>query len=65
MVNFVTCLHSVIMPIPGIGFLNGGMIPGEIGDMHRFPALNKPLAFAVLNNSISVRELPSQENQNV
>ncbi len=27
---------SVIMTIPGIGYLNGGMILGEIGDIHRF-----------------------------
>lgn len=32
MANLVTCLHSVIMIIPGIGFINGGMILGEIGD---------------------------------
>ena len=33
--NLVTCLHSVIMNIPGIGSTNGGMILGEIGDIHR------------------------------
>ena len=27
---------SVIMTIPGIGYINGGMILGEIGDIHRF-----------------------------
>ncbi len=27
---------SVIMTIPGIGYLNGGIILGEIGDIHRF-----------------------------
>lgn len=36
MANLVTCLHSVIMTIPGIGATNGGMILGEIGDIHRF-----------------------------
>lgn len=30
MANLVTCLHSVIMTIPGIGVVNGGMILGEI-----------------------------------
>ena len=35
MANLVTCLHSVIMTIHGIGFINGGMILGEIGDIHR------------------------------
>ena len=32
----VTSLDSVIMTIPGIGFINGGMILGEIGDITRF-----------------------------
>ena len=27
---------SVIMIIQGIGYINGGMIPSEIGDIHRF-----------------------------
>lgn len=49
MANLVTCLHSVIMTIPGIGFVNGGMILGEVGDIHRFPAPNKLLAFAGLD----------------
>lgn len=50
--NFVTCLHSVIMTISGIGFVNGGMILGEVGDIHRFPAPNKLLAFAGLNPTV-------------
>ncbi|MGP1589535.1 MAG: IS110 family transposase [Oribacterium sp.] len=29
-------LDSVIMTIPGIGYINGGMILGEIGNPHRF-----------------------------
>ncbi|MFQ7238067.1 MAG: transposase [Roseburia intestinalis] len=37
---------SVIMTIPGIGYINGGMILGEIGDIHRFSNPNKLLAFA-------------------
>ena len=52
MANLVACLHSVIMTIPGIGFVNGGMILGEIGDIHRFPAPNKLLAFAGLDPTI-------------
>ena len=36
---------SVIMTIPGIGYINGGMILGEIGDIHRFSNPNKLLAF--------------------
>lgn len=31
---------SVIMTIPGIGFINGGMILSEIGDIHRFASPN-------------------------
>lgn len=52
MANIVTCLHSVIMTIPGIGSTNGGMIPGEIGDIHRFSSPGKLLAFAGLDPSV-------------
>ena len=44
--------HSVIMTIPGIGYINGGMIVGEIGDIHRFSNPNKLLAFADLDPSV-------------
>lgn len=43
---------SVIMTIPGIGYINGGMILGEIGDVHRFSTPNKLLAFAGLDPSV-------------
>ena len=52
MANIVTCLHSVIMTIPGIGSTNGGMILGEIGDIHRFSTPRKLLAFAGLDPSV-------------
>ena len=52
MANLVTCLHSVIMTIPGIGFVNGGLILGEIGDIHRFSEPKKLLAFAGLDPSV-------------
>ena len=52
MANLVTCLHSVIMTIPGIGFINGGIILGEIGDIHRFSEPKKLLAFAGLDPSV-------------
>ena len=52
MANLVTCLYSVIMTIPGIGFINGGMILGEIGDIHRFSEPKKLLAFAGLDPSV-------------
>ena len=43
---------SVIMTIPGIGYINGGMILGEIGDIHRFSNPKKLLAFAGLDPSV-------------
>ena len=43
---------SVIMSIPGIGYINGGMILGEIGDIHRFSSPCKLLAFAGLDPSV-------------
>ena len=43
---------SVIMTIPGIGYINGGMILGEIGDIHRFQSPSKLLAFAGLDPSV-------------
>lgn len=43
---------SVIMTIPGIGYINGGMILGEIGDIIRFSTPNKLLAFAGLDPSV-------------
>ena len=52
MANLVICLYSVIMPIPGIGFTNGGMILGEFGDIHRFSEPKKLLAFAGLDLSV-------------
>ena len=43
---------SVIMTIPGIGYINGGMILGEIGDIHRFSEPHKLLAYAGLDPSV-------------
>ena len=43
---------SVIMTIPGIRYINGGMIHGEIGDIHRFSNSGKLLAFAGLDPSV-------------
>lgn len=42
-------MDSVIKTIPGIGNLNGGMIIGEIGDIHRFESPCKLLAYAGLD----------------
>jgi len=44
--------NSVIMTIPGIGYINGGMILGEIGNIHRFSTPGKLLAFAGLDPSV-------------
>ena len=43
---------SVIMTIPGIGYINGGVILGEIGDIHHFSSPNKLLAYAGLDPSV-------------
>lgn len=44
--------ESVIMAIPGIGYINGGMILGEIGNIHRFSSPGKLIAFAGLDPSV-------------
>ena len=43
---------SPIMTIPGIGYINGGMILGEIGDIHRFSKPHQLLAYAGLDPSV-------------
>ena len=43
---------SVIMSIPGIGYINGGMILGEIGNISRFSCPKKLLAYAGLDPSV-------------
>ena len=50
--DIVRSLDSVIMTIPGIGFINGGMILGEIGDISRFSNPSKLLAFSGLDPSV-------------
>ena len=50
--NLVTCLHSVLITSPGIGTVIGGMILGEIGDIHRFSTPGKLLAFAGLDPTV-------------
>jgi len=52
MQDIVKSLDSVIMTIPGIGYINGGMILGEIGDVSRFSNPSKLLAFAGLDPSV-------------
>lgn len=52
MKDIMLSLDSVIMSIPGIGFVNGGMILGEIGDVTRFSDSSKLLAFAGLDPSV-------------
>ena len=50
--NLVRFHDSVIMTIPGIGYINGEIILGEIGDIHRFSTPCKLLAFAGLGPSV-------------
>lgn len=52
MTDITKALDSVIMTIPGIGYINGGMILGEIGDIHRFSSPKQLLAFAGLDPSV-------------
>lgn len=52
MEQLVRFQDSVIMTIPGISYVNGGMILGEIGDISRFSSPNKLLAFAGLDPSV-------------
>lgn len=40
------------MTIPSIENINGGMILGEIGDIHRFSSPSKLLAFTELDSSV-------------
>lgn len=52
MERLVRFQDSVIMTIPGISYVNGGMILGEIGDITRFSNPCKLLAFAGLDPSV-------------
>lgn len=52
MTEIMLGLDSVIMTIPGIGYINGGIILGEIGDIHRFSKPCQLLAFAGLDPSV-------------
>lgn len=45
-------LNSVIMTVPGIGYMDGAIILGEIGDIHRFPSPGKLLAYAGLDPTV-------------
>lgn len=52
MKTIVISKDSVIMTIPGISYVNGGMILGEIGDITRFSNPSKLLAFAGLDPAV-------------
>lgn len=43
---------SVIITIPGIGYINSGMMLGEIANIHRFSSPDKLLAFAGLDPTV-------------
>ncbi len=44
-------IDSVIKTIPGVGSINGAMILGEIGDIHRFSNASKLLSYAGIRSS--------------
>lgn len=46
-------MNSVILTIPGIGYLNGAMILSEIGDISRFSNPSKLLAYAGLDPAVN------------
>lgn len=50
--DIMESMDSVIKTIPGIGFLNGAMIIGEIGDISRFEKPCQLLAYAGLDPSV-------------
>ena len=52
MTDIMNFHDSVILTIPGLGAINGGMILGEIGDIRRFSSPSKLLAFAGLDPSV-------------
>lgn len=52
MTDIMKFYDSVILTIPGMGYINGGMILGEIGDIRRFSSPTKLLAFAGLDPSV-------------
>jgi len=47
--TIVKAMGSVIMTIPGIRFIEAGIILGEIGNIHRFSDYSKLLAYAGLD----------------
>lgn len=52
MKTIMSSMDSVIMTIPGISYVNGGMILGEIGDITRFSNSSKLLAYAGLDPAV-------------
>ena len=50
--TIIDSIDSVIKTIPGISYLEAGMILGEIGDIHRFSTPSQLLAFAGLDPSV-------------
>ena len=52
MTDIMKVRDSVIMTIPGIGYINGGMILGEFGGIHRFSSPKQVLAFAGLDPTV-------------
>lgn len=49
----MTKLDSVILTVPGISYTNGAIILGEIGDISRFSAPKKLVAYAGIDASVT------------
>ncbi len=50
--NILLSIDSAIMTLPGISYVEAGMILGETGDIHRFSEPKKLLAFAGLDPTV-------------
>lgn len=51
--RIIETLDSVLLTVPGVGFINGAAILGEIGDIDRFATPAKLVAYAGLDASVT------------
>lgn len=52
MTEIININYSVIMTIPCVGYINSGIILGEVGNIYRFSNAHKLLAFSGLDPSV-------------
>jgi len=52
MTEIMKFIDTVIITISGIGYINGVMILGEIGNIHRFSKPHQLLAYTGLDPSV-------------